>query len=88
MNNASGRVAITSSQVSINGSALHRARLVKGLSQRELAKECAQLGHRVSDGEISKYERGLRTPRPANLKTLADALGVQVADLLHATPEP
>jgi transcriptional regulator with XRE-family HTH domain len=62
----------------IDGDALWRYRIEAGLSQEQLAKKSG-----VAQGAISMIEKGERTrPYPSTLKKLADALGVQIRDLL------
>lgn len=69
------------------GGLIASARKERGLTQKELA---AQL--HVSDRAVSKWERGAGFPDVSLLEPLADALGVQVLDLLRGeetdTPEP
>lgn len=61
------------------GSYLAQLRTEKGLSQRSLANKCG-----VSSAEISRIESGKRQkPSPVFLKSLADALGVEYADLMQ-----
>lgn len=54
-----------------------RARLVRGLTQGELAKE---LG--ISTVQISKWENGKTFPSVKRLKKVAETLHITVADLL------
>jgi predicted RNase H-like HicB family nuclease/DNA-binding Xre family transcriptional regulator len=59
--------------------ALERLRRSHGLSQRDLAKQSG-----VSPTTIYELETGRRPePRPSTLRKLAEALGVEVADLLE-----
>lgn len=69
------------------GALIASARKERGLTQKELA---AQL--HVSDRAVSKWERGAGFPDISLLEPWADALGVQVLDLLRGeeteAPEP
>jgi transcriptional regulator with XRE-family HTH domain len=58
--------------------ALRRLRKRKGLTQQELAKHAG-----VSQYTITEIETGRRDPRPSTLRKLADALGVEVADIFQ-----
>jgi transcriptional regulator with XRE-family HTH domain len=53
-------------------------RITKGMSLRALADACEAAGQRVSNSQLSKIERGLYTPRPAALKTLAAVLDLDL----------
>ena len=64
------------------GGLIASARKERGLTQKELA---AQL--HVSDRAVSKWERGAGFPDVSLLEPLADALGVQVLDLLRGRLE-
>ena len=58
--------------------ALEHIRRLRGLSQRELAEKAG-----VSPATVYELEVGKRpTPRPSTLRKLADALEVEIADLL------
>ena len=54
-----------------------------GLTQRELAET---LG--VHPRLVSKWENGEATPRPANIRKLAAALGVEPREVLGALEQP
>jgi transcriptional regulator with XRE-family HTH domain len=54
-------------------------RIRAGLTQQELADLVG-----VAQATINRYEKGERTPRPATLGRLADALGVEEWDLTYA----
>jgi DNA-binding XRE family transcriptional regulator len=58
------------------GERLRAYRLAAGLSQRALGREAG-----VSGGAVSEWERGAKRPRPACLRRLAGALGVEPAKL-------
>ena len=57
---------------------LARLRKLKGYSQRALAKESG-----VSPATIYELENGRRRPNPSTLRKLAQALEVEVVDLLR-----
>lgn len=61
----------------VDGHALRQARHVAGLSQHQLALQCGL----SSDSLLSRWERGVASPRPATLKVLADRLGVSIVAL-------
>lgn len=65
------------------GDAIARYRRARGLSQAELAERLARVSGRptVTRHDISRWERGVRTPRPFWLRHLAVALGVDPATL-------
>ncbi|MCZ8022852.1 MAG: helix-turn-helix transcriptional regulator [Cyclobacteriaceae bacterium] len=58
------------------GSHLRRIRIVKKLSQEELAFRC---GFPLS--QIGRFERGERSPSISSLRTLARALKLHMRDL-------
>ena len=64
------------------GQALKAARLAKGLSQEDLA-EAAELDRTTP----SLYERGLRTPTLSVVIEIAQALGLEPAQLVSETLE-
>lgn len=68
------------------GSLIAAARKEQGLTQKELARQL-----HVSDRAVSKWERGAGFPDVSLLEPLAEALHLQVLDLLHGeeqeTPE-
>jgi transcriptional regulator with XRE-family HTH domain len=61
---------------------LKEARELRGWSQAKLAEESG-----VSRDSISNYETGHREAWPATAKKLADALGVEIADLRESVRE-
>jgi transcriptional regulator with XRE-family HTH domain len=63
----------------MNPDRLRIIRLARGLSMEELAHA---MGGLVSKQAISKYEKGLDTPRPTVLRALARALGVGAMTLV------
>lgn len=60
-----------------NTEALVAIRWRTGLNQLELAQRA-----RISQGHLSRIERGVTTPRPPTVRKLADALGVPIDALL------
>lgn len=60
------------------GRNLAEAREWEGLSQKELGERVAMRQY-----DIAKLERGVRCPRLDRVVKLADAVGVQVRDLLY-----
>jgi len=72
----------------LKGAALRLPRLkevreLHGWSQKKLAEESG-----VSRDSISNYETGHRDAWPATAKKLADALGVEIADLREPSRDP
>ena len=61
-----------------SGRKLKDARLVAGVSRRELA---TQLGS--SYKTLASYEQGIRVPSVLRAAALADAIGVRLDDLLE-----
>jgi transcriptional regulator with XRE-family HTH domain len=62
---------------------LKEVRELHGWSQAKLSEESA-----VSRDSISNYETGQREAWPATAKKLADALNVEIADLIEPAREP
>jgi transcriptional regulator with XRE-family HTH domain len=62
---------------------LKEERELHGWSQKKLAEESG-----VSRDSISNYETGQRDAWPATAKKLADALGIEIADLREPAREP
>jgi transcriptional regulator with XRE-family HTH domain len=54
-----------------------------GLTQWDLSDRTAEAGRRVDRSTIAHLENGRRSPLARTLKSLADALGVEVDDLLE-----
>ena len=54
------------------GQRLRKARVDKGMSQEELARAMG-----LTQASISQFEKGQRTPTPANIRKFAEILGVQ-----------
>ena len=59
------------------GEAIKDARIKAGVTQAELAE---RLG--ISPQAVSQYERGKKNPRLSTIQKFADALGIDVSDLL------
>lgn len=62
---------------------LKRTRVLRGVSQAELSKKSG-----VAQNAISEIERGIRAPRAKTLRSLAEALNVEVEVLTSATGYP
>ena len=60
-----------------NGSPIARQRLASGMTQGQLAE---QIG--CSQKDVSRWERGARTPRVETLAKIADVFGCQMEDLI------
>ena len=60
------------------GSAIAQARLEKGLTREQLRQAAG-----ISLEYVGKIERNARTPQPAKLVAIAQALGTTVADLMR-----
>lgn len=60
-----------------NASPMARARMAAGLTQKQLADA---IGSKQS--EVTRWERGGRTPTTAKLQQIADVLGCSILDLL------
>ena len=67
--------------VQLLGANIRRARIAKRLSQEELALEAGMKRSYVSD-----LERGTRNPSVRALGRLADAMGIDAAELLKRQP--
>lgn len=66
--------------LTLNAAALRERRLLAGMTQAALA---AKVGvHPIS---LVRYESGKQQPRPDTAHRLAQALGVQIADLVTIT---
>ena len=73
-----GKSATATKRPQFSPDALREFRKAADLSQRQLADI---LWCRLMT--VSDWERGLSVPQPANLRALAQALGVEIADLLR-----
>lgn len=66
--------------VGVDAKKLRRLRLSLGLTQIELAKKAS-----VAPGTVVRWEKGEGTkPHPGSLTKIANALGVERADLLES----
>lgn len=63
------------------GAFLAETRRARGLTQSALAEQL-----HVTDKAVSRWERGLGFPDINTLEPLADALGITLAQLMHADP--
>ena len=61
-----------------NNSAIARARLAKGLTQRQLAEAVG-----TSSQQVANWEQGLRKPKFDALRRMADALDVDALSLIE-----
>ena len=68
--------------VPIDGQKLRLLRLRKGWSLRDVEDASKALGHTVQFGNLRSYENGTIRPYPRTLFALAQALGVEVDELL------
>jgi len=67
----------------VDPEALRAARVHAGLTQHGLARVIG-----VAGGErVSRWERGSSAPLPSQLARLAEALGVEISDLLVEAPQ-
>ena len=62
---------------------IRRIRTMRGMNQVELAKASG-----VAQNTISEIETGRREARPATLRKLADALGVEISDFFEEAVYP
>lgn len=58
------------------GRRIRQARVAAGMTQDEVVEALTALGHPLTKGGLSKYERGGSYPKPTMLLALAKALGV------------
>lgn len=65
-----------------SGDRLREQRERQGLRQEDLARLTGQQGHLINRSTISHLEKGSRSPLARTMKVLADALGVEIDDLL------
>lgn len=62
-----------------------RARLALGMTLAEVADECTKRGAPVSEGHVSRLERGIFNPRPKLRAVLAEVLGLDAVDDFEVT---
>ena len=60
-----------------SGSPIARQRLASGMTQGQLAEKIG-----CSQKDVSRWERGARTPRVETLAKIADVFGCQMEDLI------
>lgn len=65
------------------GTRIARLRKAKGFSQTQLGNEC---NWEKGQARVSNYEKGLREPNLADLRTLATALDVTLMELIEGAP--
>lgn len=65
------------------GERLKEERLLRGWSQRDLAREAGTTAETISSIETGQHE-----PRPSTLRKLADGLGLEVRDFYKETAVP
>ena len=68
--------------MSVIGSKIKIFRLEKGLTQKALGEKCG-----LADSAIRRYELGGANPKLSTLKKIADALDIEIGDLLGLAPE-
>ncbi|WP_409097290.1 helix-turn-helix transcriptional regulator [Streptomyces scabiei] len=64
-------------------SRVKQQRLMRGMTQQDLADKCAEAGVHVDESHISRIERGIYTPRPKLRALLAELLELDVSDFGH-----
>ncbi|WP_328969086.1 helix-turn-helix domain-containing protein [Streptomyces sp. NBC_00239] len=67
---------------------IERIRLLRGLSQRQLAERCTALGRPLTNIAVSRTERARRRCDIDDLVVIAAALGVSPTALLPVWSEP
>jgi transcriptional regulator with XRE-family HTH domain len=73
----------------LNGPAILRARLYRGLTQQEVAEQCATLGVDIDRSALSLIENSrVRHPHPKIPPVLAQVLGLQPAQMYKTDGEP
>lgn len=67
----------------MNGTALKRARFGKGMTLRDVEKECARRGVLVDAANLARAERNLPGGiGPRKIPVLAEVLGVSIEELV------
>ena len=64
-------------------SKIRKLRIEIGLTQKELGAKCG-----IDEANIRKYESGKQKPKIDTLKKIADALGVQITDIMDFSDMP
>lgn len=72
-------------QVAATASRAQRARLKLGKTLAGVAAECTERGASVSEGQLSRIERGIFNPRPQLRAVLADVLGLDAVEDFEVT---
>lgn len=67
-------------------SSVKQGRLLRGMTQRDLAEMCAQEGVPVEECQISRIERGVNMPRPRLRALLARLLDLDYFADFQAEP--
>ncbi|MEU4165617.1 helix-turn-helix transcriptional regulator [Streptomyces sp. NPDC026665] len=62
----------------VGTSSVKRARLLRGMTQQDLAQKCANAGAPVDVSHLSRIERGIFTPRPRLRRVLAELLELDI----------
>ncbi|MCY3916638.1 MAG: XRE family transcriptional regulator [Chloroflexi bacterium] len=70
------------------GARLKQARLLAGMTQRELARELGETGFNISAAAISKYEKEKSFPTARFWLTASNVLGVPITYLMHQPSRP
>lgn len=65
------------------GELIKKIRKEKNMTQRQLGEKCG-----IADSNIRKYENGKQFPKWETLERIAQALGVDIFDLIEIEPEP
>jgi transcriptional regulator with XRE-family HTH domain len=73
----------------VTATPVQRARLEKGLTLQQLAAACSEQGAPISEGQLSRIDRGQMVPRPKLRAVLAEVLGLDVVvDFEKSRSEP
>ncbi|TCO57195.1 helix-turn-helix domain-containing protein [Actinocrispum wychmicini] len=75
-------MAKTPPALPFSGVKLRQHRERRGWHQSDLAKACVNAGRQMDRSQISRFETGASNPPPPTLTALADALGVELDELL------
>ena len=62
---------------SVNGEAIERARILRGWTRRDMAKEA-----HIDEGTLSDLLRGRRRPTFGTLRAISEAVGLGMIDLV------
>jgi transcriptional regulator with XRE-family HTH domain len=69
------------------GARIRRLRVVRGMTQYQLAEACAAYGRRVERTNVQRWEYGEHVPTVANFAALARVLGVSIDVLFYGEEE-